>query len=625
MLSVILSLLTVAVVTDSTYNTKENPVEVDPIVVVGQREPVRLSKAVNSVITVSPEKMQDAPEANVLSLFNYSSSSVSITSVNGVGYGLGTLGQGRILIRGLGFTPNRGSLVLIDGRPDIAGLFGHPLPDTYQRAGLYSAELVKGGSSTLYGSNAIAGVLDLQSFYRPDLDRYTNLELKGGSHNTLDGVIQHSQKFGHAIVAGWYEYLESDNQRPNEAYFNRSGGFRAQLQQWHGYNLFVSGKVTSFDFSDAGPIYAPLAASGKILRTGVTAGADRRTDAYALSARLYNSYGHHSFSDGFHSVDRNNGIDLFGRLNRVVTEHLSLSGGVSFDQLGGNAYDGTPFTQPGNFDENEFAAHAQTEFSYRALSSLILGGRYIHHDRYGAHFVYQAGLVVTPSAIGSFKFSVGTAYRNPTINESQLFAISNPDSLKPEEGTFYEVGYFKKLNSNLSVETAVFWRRGKNLILTEPNPNPPPFVLFQNSGTYKHSGIEATVRFAHGPLTLSPSYTHLNQDTYNESVPTDKFAPGRWFHGPKVPPRNRDDRRAEHSLRFIGRAGSVERLCPYQSRPCLSSHPQPGFLAEDQQPLRPELSGGLGLSDAGDNFQGWSGCSDVLTKRPVHGGNPPAL
>jgi iron complex outermembrane receptor protein len=523
MLTVFLSLLAVAVVTDSTYNTKENPVEVDPIVVVGQREPVRLSKAVNSVITVPPQKMEDASEDNVLSLFNYSSSSISITSVNGVGYGLGTYGQGRILIRGLGFTPNRGSLVLIDGRPDIAGLFGHPLPDTYQRAGLYSAELVKGGSSTLYGSNAIAGVLDLQSFYRPDLDKYTNLELKGGSYNTFDGVIQHSQKVGQAILAGWYEYLRSDNQRDYEAYFNRSGGFRAQLQQWKGMNLLLSGKVTSFDFGDAGPVYAPMPSTGKILRTGVTAGADRRTDAYALSARLYNSYGHHTFSDGFHSVDRNNGIDLFGRLNHVGSKHLSLSGGLSFDQLGGNAYDGTPFTRPGNFDENEFAAHAQTEFSYKALSSLILGGRYIHHDRYGSHFVYQAGLVVTPPSIGSFKFSIGTAYRNPTINESQLFMISNPDSLKPEEGTFYEVGYFKKLNASLSVETAVFWREGKNLILTMPNPSPPPFVTFQNSGTYKHSGIEATVRFSQGRFSLNPSYTHLNQDSYNESVPTDKF------------------------------------------------------------------------------------------------------
>ncbi|HKK20729.1 MAG TPA: TonB-dependent receptor [candidate division Zixibacteria bacterium] len=523
MLTVFLSMLAVAVVTDSTYNTKENPVEVDPIVVVGQREPVRLSKAVNSVITVPPQKMEDASEDNVLSLFNYSSSSIGITSVNGVGYGLGTYGQGRILIRGLGFTPNRGSLVLIDGRPDIAGLFGHPLPDTYQRAGLYSAELVKGGSSTLYGSNAIAGVLDLQSFYRPDLDRYTNLELKGGSYNTFDGVIQHSQKVGHAILAGWYEYLRSDNQRDYEAYFNRSGGFRAQLQQWKGMNLFLSGKVTSFDFGDAGPVYAPMPSTGKILRTGVTAGADRRTETYALSARLYNSYGHHSFSDGFHSVDRNSGIDIFGRLNHVGSKHLSLSGGLSFDQLGGNAYDGTPFTRPGNFDENEFAAHAQTEFSYKALSSLILGGRYIHHDRYGSHFVYQAGLVVTPSTIGSFKLSVGTAYRNPTINESELFMISNPDSLKPEEGTFYEVGYFKKLSASLSVETAVFWRDGKNLILTVPNPAPPPFVTFQNSGTYKHSGIEATLRFSRSRFSLNPSYTHLNQDNYNESVPTDKF------------------------------------------------------------------------------------------------------
>ncbi|MEW6410876.1 MAG: TonB-dependent receptor [Candidatus Zixiibacteriota bacterium] len=512
-----------ATVSGDTTVYEDNPVQVDPIVVVGKREPERLSRMVNSAISVSPEKMNASSEDNLLSHLAFNHSSISITSVTGTGFGLGSRGQGKLLIRGLGFSPNRGSLVLIDGRPDIAGLFGHPLPDTYRKAGLYSAELVKGGASTLYGSNAIAGVLDLQSFYRPDLERFTSIELSGGSYATLDGSFRHSRRFGNMIAAGWYEYVESDNHRDNSEYFNRSGGFRLHHQSDGGLEWFLSGRYTSFDYTDAGPVYSPSRFTGDVQRSGLTLGIDKRVARYSLSARLYNSYGEHSFSDGFNSVDRNNGIDLFGRVKGLGDEGLSVSGGFSFNYLGGSAHNGTSSIHGGDFSETEYAGHFQVEYDIHQLVDLTVGGRLIEHERYGSHIVYQAGVVVSPKKAGSIKLSIGTAYRNPTVSESQLFAISNAESLKPEEGVFYEIGYFKRVMSTLSVEGALFWREGENLIAVVTNPSPPPLSLYQNAGSYRHRGWEASLRYATGAVAFNPSFTHLNQKDLNLSVPEDKF------------------------------------------------------------------------------------------------------
>ncbi len=522
MLAIILSLLTMTAPADSIIGEQE-PIELDPIVVVGRREPTRLSKAVNSVLKISPQKVEIVAEDNILHHLAYSHASISVTSVSGTGFGLGPRGQGKLLIRGLGFSPNRGSLVLIDGRPDIAGLFGHPLPDTYRRAGLYSAELVKGGASTLYGSNAIAGVLNLQSFHRPDLSRYTGVEITGGNHHTFNGVARHSQRFGRTEVAGWYEYIESDNHRKDNEYFNRSGGVRMQLDRIAGFEMFLSGRYTSFDFADAGPVYDPSRSTGDIQRSGITLGMDREADRLLMSVRLYNSYGEHRFSDGFESIDRNNGLDIFAKLKRAGYQGLSLSGGISFNYLGGSASDGTAFIKTGTFSEKEYAVHAQVELDVKDLFDITLGGRYIDHDRYGGHFVYQAGAVVPTENSGSLKLSVGTAYRNPTINESQLFVISNSETLEPEDGTFYEIGYFNQFGNSISIETAVFFREGDNLITTLPNPSPPPLVKFQNIGSYNHSGWEATVRYVRGSLGISPSFIHLNQDDHNLSVPEDKL------------------------------------------------------------------------------------------------------
>lgn len=517
-----------AVSSPDTTIRNDNPVELDPITVIGKRSETRLSKTVNSTIVINPEKIKNITTDNLLTSLDQSDASLTISKTSPYGFGLGSSGHGKINIRGLGFSPNRGALVLIDGRPDIAGLFGHPLPDTYRQAGLYEAEILKGSSSTLYGSNAIGGVMNLQSFYRPDLNRYTNLKIATGSFDTYQTVAQHSQKFGKVIAAGWYEYLESDNHRINNEYFNRSGGIRLQFVELKNWNLFMTGRFSSFDFNDPGRVDSlgqtldERKSWGDIIRTGATLGADYRTRDYSLSLRLYNSYGEHSFSDGFNSVDRNNGVDLFGRINEIGSSAVALSGGLSINLLGGSAYNGTTFINQGDFSETEKAAHFQLEKKIGNLLNLVAGGRYIDHNRYDGHFVYQFGAVISPDNIGSFKLSYGTSYRNPTVNESQLFLTSNSESLQPEEGRFFEIGYFKALN-RFSFETAFFYREGENLITTLPNPTPPPMVKFQNSGSYYHNGVETKFKYFEKKFSLEASYAYLNQDDYNLSVPKHKF------------------------------------------------------------------------------------------------------
>lgn len=511
----------------------DNPIELDPVIVTAKREPIRLSRTINSAISLTPTQIEQSGSNNILSRISRLSAGISITSVNGSGYGLGKAGHGKLLIRGLGFSPNTGSLVLIDGRPDIAGLFGHPLPDMYRRAGLYSAELVKGGASTLYGSNAIAGVMDLHSFYRPDKVQYTNLELQGGSFNTLNGIIQHSQKIGNSFIAGWYDYIESDNHRDNSNYANRSGGLKWKYTPNAQLSVFAAGRYSVFDFADAGPVYNPIPSSGDALRSGLTFGMDYSKDKHSLYFRAYNSYGEHKFSDGFKSVDRNNGATLFARIKGLGSDAFSLSGGLSFNLLGGSAENGTSFVKSGNFHESEFSGHIQGEYSL-SFAEITMGGRYISHERYDNHIVYQGGVALFPANIGTIKLLAGTAYRNPTINESQLFLISNADSLSPEEGVFYEIGYFNSISKRMSLEFAAFWRTGDNLIATRPNSQSPPPVLYQNGGSYKHSGFEMTARYSSGNWFLSPSFMHLNQKEFNSSVPEDKFALTAFFRNKKL-------------------------------------------------------------------------------------------
>jgi hypothetical protein len=80
-----------------------------------------------------------------------------------MGYGVGSAGSGSINIRGQGGRPNTGLLVLINGHPDFMGLFGHPLPDVYGTDDISQVDVLSGPASTVFGSQAMAGVVNIKS------------------------------------------------------------------------------------------------------------------------------------------------------------------------------------------------------------------------------------------------------------------------------------------------------------------------------------------------------------------------------------------------------------------------------------------------------------------------------
>jgi hypothetical protein len=65
-----------------------------------------------------------------------------------LGHGLGT--SNSISLRGLGGSPTTQLLVVIDGRPEVMGLMGHPIPDFYSLTDVGSLSITSGPASVLY-------------------------------------------------------------------------------------------------------------------------------------------------------------------------------------------------------------------------------------------------------------------------------------------------------------------------------------------------------------------------------------------------------------------------------------------------------------------------------------------
>lgn len=82
-----------------------------------------------------------------------------VTQKGITGFGVSAGAAGTVNIRGVG-SGNK-VLMLFDGQPQWAGVFGHSLPDTYVASDVERVEVIRGPGSLLYGSNAMGGVVNI--------------------------------------------------------------------------------------------------------------------------------------------------------------------------------------------------------------------------------------------------------------------------------------------------------------------------------------------------------------------------------------------------------------------------------------------------------------------------------
>ena len=93
-------------------------------------------------------------------------------------------------LRGVGgSSPNAGVLVLIDGMPQYAGLYGHSIADAYQTMLAERVEVLRGPASALYGSNAMGGVVNIVTRQMKEDGAKSHIRLSAGSYGTVQGEL----------------------------------------------------------------------------------------------------------------------------------------------------------------------------------------------------------------------------------------------------------------------------------------------------------------------------------------------------------------------------------------------------------------------------------------------------
>lgn len=522
------------------------------VVVTGTRNATDIRHLSQTVSVVNRKKLEQAMQPSLLPVLTEQVPGLFTTSRGVMGYGVSNGAAGGISLRGLS-GGNARMMVLIDGHPQYAGIFGHPIADAYQTLLADRVEVLRGPASVLYGSNAMGGVVNIVTRKMHEDGIRTNLHAGYGSYNTLETELTNRIRKGRfsSVVSG--SYNRTDGHRADMGFEQYGGYGRIGYEVTDHWNLRADVNVTHFNATYPGPVSAPLLDGDQRITRGMTSFAvENEYEKTSGGLSFFYNWGDHWINDGytpsagespkdnrFNSFDDMMGISLYQSARFFKGNRITA--GLDWFRYGGEAWNEyVSGEQAGtrrdlvDKHENEVAGYVDIRQDIGSGLTLNAGLRVDHHSRVGTEWVPQAGLAFhLPHAI-ELKASASKGFRYPILREMYMFPPQNPD-LKPESMWNYEIAFSQRLlDERLSYGINLFYIDGKNLIMTLPNPSGSG-MLNQNSGEIDNAGVETQVAYRISRTwSVDANYSYLHMKNPVIAAPEHKlyaganFTQGRW-------------------------------------------------------------------------------------------------
>ena len=506
------------------------------VVVTGSNQATSRNLLPYTVSIVNSRQLEATGKTQLLSALSGEVPSLFVSQRNIFGFGVSNGGSGGIKIRGVGGSPTNAILMMVDGQPQFAGLYSHPVADFYETEYVDHVEVLRGPGSVLYGSNAMGGVINVITKQARQDGVHTTLSSQYGSYNTWQSSLTNmvrKGKFSSLVSLG---YDRTDGLQDHFDFKQASLYAKLGYDVAKNWSLFADYSLMNFIGND--PIYAKLrnAESNDIYHQNVTRGEASVTlsNQYAASAtngavRIYYSYGNHYIDDPnhFHSLDDRFGILAYQNFSpwKMATATVGFDFNTYTGKIpmsGGHAYgDGSRPAQMQTIDRKSITEYSPYITLQQALFKGILtlngGLRMANSDRFGSHWLPQVGFAVHPGDDWTLKASLAKGYRNPSFREMYLYAVANPD-LNPESMMNYEATIAKHFSRYLSMDVTAYFSEGSNLIQTASVPTAEGGTTNRNmnTGSFINKGIEVSAQ-SHplDVLSLRASYSFMHTSLSN--------------------------------------------------------------------------------------------------------------
>ncbi len=505
----------------------------EQVVVAATRGEAPLSTLGISASALDREQIDERQASSFLALLG-TLPGVAVARTGGIGL------QGSAFVRG---GESRFARILLDGVPvnEPGGFynFGGLLPLELERV-----EVVRGAASSLYGTDALAGVIQLVTRRAGrDEEPGVHAEADGGSFAWKRGAAGTSGRSGRFDWNAGLQRLETDNEQPNSAFHSTSGAASLGAALDTRTSLRVISRFESSSVGTPGPTafgrpdrdasyeWNGLALSGEArhareravhtLRVGFSK-TDQLSrnplDSGSYTPRFGDRVGAFPFSDfpnpgGFQNDTRrlNAGYqaEIQAGSRNLVTAGVDLERETG--ELGARAGD---LFSP---ERTNVGAYVQDRVVLADSVYLTLGGRVERNDSYGTRAVPRAAVAYRLRGgveATTIKASAGAGIKEPGFFESfgvSFFAKGNPN-LKPERSRTVDLGIEQRLgDGRLRVEATAFHHDYRDQIAYQVVDFTTFEGSFVNLGKTRARGLELALEAspARG-LSLAAQYTYLD-------------------------------------------------------------------------------------------------------------------
>ena len=536
------ALVLLALLTGPIPSFAQDAQKLDPVVVTATKVET-LQSQTGATVTVIPEEE--------IRLYNYDRIEEALRTVPGVEVQRSGSPGRTTSIRIRGATPQQVQ-VLVDGMRVKSPTAGNAEVSDLFLEGIERIEVVRGPQSTLYGADAIGGVINIIT-KKGQGPVQGSVWVEGGSYATFRerANVQGSYSGFNFNVSG--TRFDSNGQFPNEDTEQTSVAGRLGYDfPWKG-ELSVSGYYTKLNLD------LPVSSTSP---TVLDPNSQNQLETYLFNinykqpvlpwwdvrlrfGQWFNNSGFQDSPPPAADSITNSQIDT-RRLEAEVLNTFTIGkwdtltvGLEHRSELGRNHTTGT---FPTRFTEeiNTFSVFAQNDL--RLFDRVFIGGgvRYEDSSSVGGELTGRVSAAVVIKETGTrVRGAWGTGFRAPTINDLFFPNFGNPD-LEPERSESYEFGADQKLwQDRVRLGFTFFHNQFSNLIQFAFNPTAGTFLPF-NVGRAQTEGVEFYAEadpFSWLSAYVNYTFTHTHDIT--NDTPLRRFAPHRWNVGVAVTPHER--------------------------------------------------------------------------------------
>ena len=506
---------------DTTYDfyLEEAYIDLNSVVVTATRTEKKLKNVPVLTQVITARQLESVPRNNIQDILES-----YVPDINYTRAGFGT----RMAMQNL---DAKFILILIDGERIAGELYGNVDYERIDVNNIERIEIIRGASSSLYGSNAIGGVINIiTKESTKKLDALVNTRISKfkdiSTHANLGynlGKVGSQTEIGYKTMDG-YDLDNDPSYMTVHPYRSKSASQKFTFKPIDDLSFSIKGGYYDLERFDIDPI--PLHKWYEDMNIQFKS-KYRLSDNNRVEASWY--------SDQYKTYDVYEQLD---DEKRVVYKDIVHNGRImDHFNITQNQYLtlGTEFLRESLFSEriegqnkyiSDWIFFAQDDINITQKINSVVGFRFNSNSNYGIRITPQISVMYKLSAF-KFRSSYNSGYRAPTLKELYMeyspvpvVEIYGNEDLKPETSNYFSASVeYSTFSFNASV--VGYHNRINDMIIEINDPVNSPVYTYQNVSNARINGFEASVntKLLYGfSLNCTYNYTDLRDNATNKQV-----------------------------------------------------------------------------------------------------------